>query len=424
MINKLINFIDNSKTEFDAVYNTKELLIKNGFKELKEYEDYDIKEGKYFVIRNNTSIIAFNIPKNIKGMPINIISTHTDSPSFKIEANNTINTKDYVSLRAEPYGGSIYSSWFDRPLSIGGRIMVQENNKILEKRISINDDLLVIPNLCIHFNREINNGYKYNPAIDLKPLLSNNKDLYDVIYDKYQIKKNDILSFDLKLFNNENGKIIGANKEFFMAPRIDNLASHYVALEAFLNSNDTFKIFASFDNEEVGSRSMQGAASTFLIETLKRIYSSLNLDAIELYKSLSHSIMISADNAHALHPNYTNMYNDMNAPIMNKGYVIKHNSSLSYTTDGISEAIIKKLSNDNNIAYQDFYNKENIKGGSTLGNILQGSVSIHMIDIGLPQLAMHSAYETAGVSDVSSYYEIMKAFYNSNIKIEDNKISL
>lgn len=423
MIEDLFEFINNSRTSFEAVKNTESILIEKGFKRLYEYETYNICPGKYYVIRNNSSIIAINIPKDIVSLPINIISTHTDSPSLKLTPNNIIKTSNYITLQTEVYGGPIYSTWFDRPLGISGRIVVKDGNDLKEIIISIKD-ALVIPNLCIHFNRDINNGYNYNAAIDMKPILSNDKALNTLIAEKYNLKEEDIISTDLYVVCDEEAKVVGANKEFFMAPRIDNLASHYTALKAFIESDDTFKLFVSFDNEEVGSRSMQGAASDFLIETLKRIYKGLGINEEEMYKSLSHSIMISADNAHALHPNYLSAYNLFNAPTLNNGYVIKYNASQNYTTDAISSAILKKLSDDSGIKYQEFANRPDKKGGSTLGNILQQSLSIHMVDIGLPQLAMHSAYETAGVEDIKSYYEIMKVYYNSNIKFDNDKIKI
>ncbi len=424
MINKLCDFLDSSPTAFNAVDNVRKILKKEGFIELFETKDFDIKKNsKYFIIRNNSSIIAFNIPSDIK-TSIKMIASHTDSPSLKIKPNFKIEKFNTNLIKTEPYGGLIYSSWFDRPLGVAGRVMLNKDNKILEKIVNINKDLLVIPNLCIHFNREINNGYKYDPTIDLNALISNDRNLFDVLKEN-NINEADVLSHDLYLYNRDKARIVGANNEFLLSPRLDNLSSLYLSLEAFLNSNDdSFKVFISFDNEETGSSSKQGACSDFLINILTRIYESLGYDKNDFYKSLRNSVLISADNAHALHPNYISNYDIDNAPILNKGFAIKFNASQHYTTDAITSAIVKKICKNNNIPYQDYANKSNIRGGSTLGNLLLSSVSINMADIGLPQLAMHSANELVGVNDIISYYDFMKHFYETNINIEEFGINL
>ena len=289
--------------------------------------------------------------------------------------------------------------------------------------VAINKNLCTIPNLCIHFQRDINKGHEYNLE-EMKPILGS-IDIYSILEKEYNIKKEDILSFELELYNNESPQIVGYNDELYMASRIDNLASHYVALKSFIESSDnTFKVFSSFDNEEVGSSSMQGAASLFLRDTLKRVFIENGYSEIDLDKSLSNSLLISADNAHALNPNYKEKYNQLNAPLINMGFVIKENPNLKYTTSALSKAIIIDICKKNKIKYQIFRNKPGIAGGSTLGNILQQSLSIHMVDIGLPQYAMHSAYETAGVSDLKYYYKLMKKFYESNIKIDNLNIDI
>ncbi len=422
MINDLLNFLNNAKTKYQAISITKEILEENGYKEVSEIEDYS-GLNKFYIVRNNTSVIAISKPNDFKNKSINIVCTHTDSPSFKINENSNVEIKNYKLLQTEVYGGPIYSSWFDRPLGIGGVIFYSDNGVIKRQEVEL-DNICMIPNLCIHFGRDVNNGHTYNLG-EMKPIYSNAKDIYKVIKNKYNIEKNDILSFELELYNNEDSVRVGCDKEFFMAPRIDNLASHYTSLTSFVNSaSNTFKVFASFDNEEVGSRSMQGAGSMFLCDTIKRIFIENGLSEVDFLKSLSRSIAISADNAHAIHPNYVDKSDSLNAPLLNKGFIIKENPSLKYTTDGTSKAIIVKLCKENKINYQLFHNNPNIAGGSTLGNILQSSISIHMVDIGLPQLAMHSAYESAGVEDISSYYAIMQAFYNSNIEINKDIIDI
>lgn len=429
MIQDYLKFLDNSKTKFQAIDITRKMLNDNGFKEINEGDSYKGLD-KFYIVRNNSSIIAINKPIDFKNKSINIICTHTDSPSFKINENSTINVSGYNTLETEVYGGPIYSSWFDRPLSIGGRVVVKDNDSIKQINVAFKNSVCTIPNLCIHFNRDINKGHEYT-LDEMKPILSNSDDIYDLLKKEYKIDRENILSFELELFNNEKPTFVGAKKEFYMASRIDNLGSHYTALKAFIDTSnntfidsscDTFKVFASFDNEEVGSQSMQGAGSEFLSTTIKRVFIENDLDIIDYYKSLSNSIAISADNAHAIHPNYLSKSDKMNAPILNGGFVIKENPNLKYTTDAISKAILIDLCKKNNIKYQSFHNKPGIAGGSTLGNILQSSVSIHMVDIGLPQLAMHSAYETAGSKDIEEYYKIMKSFYNINLSINNSEI--
>lgn len=420
MLNELMDFINKSKTSYNAVSNIKEILDKNGFIELHEEDDFKIEYNKkYYITRNSSSIIAFNIPSDIN-RSLNIIASHTDSPCFKLKPNFSVDVKGYNTVATEPYGGMIYSTWFDRPLGVAGRVMVKNGDMVEERIIDFNQNVAVLPNLCIHFNRDINNGYKYN-ATEIKPLISNNSDLYSLFKDKYNINKEDIISSDLYFVNNESSSLAGINNEFLLAPRIDNLLSSYVSLKAFLDSFDTFKFYISFDNEEVGSNTYQGAASNFLLSILNRIKESLKVSEDTLYKLMSRSLIISADNAHAVHPVYSNISDSLNGPILNNGLVIKYNANQSYTTSSVSSAIFKMICAKADAKYQEFSNRSDIKGGSTLGNILDSSVSINTIDIGLPQLAMHSAYETCGVKDIDDYYKAMKEFYNSNIIKDKNK---
>lgn len=420
MLKDLMDFIDSSKTSYNACANIKEILIKNGYKELFEEEEFNIEYGhKYFVTRNSSSIIAFNIPQKIESS-LNIIASHLDSPSFKIKPNFNLELKDYHMIETEGYGGMIYSTWFDRPLGIAGRILYKSGESIEEKVIDFNKNLMVIPNLCIHFNRDINNGFKHS-ATDIKPILGTKKGLLELIYDSFKIKNEDILGFDLYTVNNEKATLAGSSEELLCAPRIDNLLSAYVSLRAFLESNDTFKFYVSFDNEEVGSNTYQGAGANFMQSILKRMALSLNISEDKLYSMLASGMIVSADNAHALHPIYPDKSDINNAPILNKGLVIKHNANQSYTTSGVSEAIFKEICHRAGARYQDFSNRSDIRGGSTLGNILDSSVSMNTIDIGLGQLAMHSAYETCGSEDIIDYYKAMKEFYNSNIVKVKNK---
>ncbi len=405
----LFKFINESKTAYNAVYEASLLLENAGYIKLEESNRFNIYNNKkYYIVRNDSSIIAFTVNENIKN-GLKLIASHTDSPAFKLKPNSLIEFNGINTVETEVYGGPIYSSWFDRELSVAGRIYYKnENNELAYKIVKLNDSCAIIPNLCIHFNREINNGYKYNPEIDLKPIIGNNN-LLELAANSVGINLNDVVSHDLYLVNNQKCTVVN---DYFMGPRIDNLASMYLSLKAFIDSNESNKVFVAFNNEETGSRTMQGASSNFLTSILERIIYSLDMTKEDLYQIYANSLLLSADNAHAFHPNYSNKYDLLNTPLLNNGVVIKYNASGAYTSDGYSSSVFKKLCIENNIPYQEFTNKADIRGGSTLGSILQESLSINMVDIGMPQLAMHSAYETAGYKDIKNYYNAMKSFYD------------
>jgi aspartyl aminopeptidase len=420
-MNNIENFLDFLKTstnQYEASLNLEKILLDNGYEKLNEYEKFNLKRGgKYFIRRNSSAVIAFSIPKN-EIVSINMSAAHTDSPTFKIKPNNQIVIDGhYNMLNTEVYGGPIYSSFFDRPLSISGRVFIKNGNEIEERLINFDRDLLSIPNECIHFNREVNNGKSYNAQIDLRPMLSINKNLNDLFKEK-NINIDDILSFDLSLYSRFRGCVYGADNEFIMAPQIDDLESAYGCLLGFIKANNenSLNVYCAFDNEEVGSQTKQGAGSRFLLETLLRIYNSLNLSSDKLYQALSQSLMVSCDNAHAVHPNDQAKTDQNNKVYMNEGIVIKHNANQAYTTDGLSEAIFEYILKTNNIKYQHFTNRSDVRGGSTLGAISLSNVTIPSVDIGLAQLAMHSCIETAGTKDLDILIDGMKEFYSHTIR--------
>ncbi len=428
-MDNVLNFIDFLKTStnpYEAVKSLKDMLIKAGYTELNEYNKFNLsKGGKYFVTRNNSSIIAFQIPTDLSDLSFNISASHTDSPTFKIKPfNDIVIQNEYHMLNTEVYGGPIYSSFFDRPLSISGRMFVRDGAKIKEVLVNFDRDLLVIPNECIHFNRAVNDGKTYNAQIDLLPLLAKDKNLTTLIEEEYNVSKDDILSFDLTLYSRFRGAKFGASSEYFMAPQIDDLESDYACFKGFINAspNKSINICVAFDNEEVGSQTKQGAESTFLIDTINRIKSSLGLSDEDIKIALSKSLMVSCDNAHAVHPNDQNKTDQLNKVFMNKGIVIKHNANQHYATDGASDAIFKYILSKNNVKYQDFTNRSDVRGGGTLGAISTSQVSIKTVDIGLAQLAMHSCVETAGCQDIDYLIDGMKAFYNSHITIKEDEI--
>lgn len=420
----LLTFLEKSKTQYHAVNELKKILDDNGFIELQEIDSYDIKPNmNYYIIRNSSSILAFKTPKDINNTYLKIVASHTDSPTLKVKPNNKLILDKYSSLNVEVYGGPIYSSFFDRPLSLAGRAYVKYGDMINEVLVDLDYDLLVIPNECIHFNREVNSGKNYNPQIDLIPLLGQkDSDITDLLAQSLNVNKEDILSFDLQVYTRYRGSIIGANKEYFMAPQIDNLESAYLTLQGFIagNDDDALNVYVSFDNEEVGSRTKQGAGSGFMSRNLERIFEALGANSSALDRAIAKGLLVSCDNAHAVHPNDLGKTDKLNKVYMNEGIVIKYNANQAYTTDALSSALLKQVFNLNNIKYQEYTNRSDVRGGSTLGAISTQMVSIASVDIGLAQLAMHSAVETAGVMDAEILLNGIKAFYSTKISKEKN----
>ena len=427
-VEELFQFIENSPSCFHAIETIRKKLNDEGFIELVEGRSWQIEKGKkYYVTRNLSSIIAFKIPEN-DFKNFHIVASHSDSPTFKIKENAEIEVNNkYVKLNTEKYGGMICSTWFDRPLSIAGRILVKEGNLVKTHLVNIDKDLVIIPNLAIHMNRAVNDGYKYNAQIDMLPLYGDNTSkgsLMKTVAQSVGVEEDSILGTDLFLYNRMRGTKIGANSEYISSPRLDDLECAYASLSAFLsetNSNSA-SVYCVFDNEEVGSGTKQGADSTLLYDVLRRINMCLGNSEEDYYKLIASSFMISADNAHALHPNYSDKSDPTNKVYINDGIVIKYNANQKYTTDAVSASIFKSICDSVNVPYQTFTNRSDILGGSTLGNISNAHVSLNTIDIGLAQLAMHSTYETAGAKDVTYLIDAIKAFYNTSIEqVEDGQ---
>lgn len=427
-VEELFQFIENSPSCFHAIETIRKKLNDEGFIELVEGRSWQIEKGKkYYVTRNLSSIIAFKIPEN-DFKNFHIVASHSDSPTFKIKENAEIEVNNkYVKLNTEKYGGMICSTWFDRPLSIAGRILVKEGKLVKTHLVNIDKDLVIIPNLAIHMNRAVNDGYKYNAQIDMLPLYGDNTSkgsLMKTVAQSVGVEEDSILGTDLFLYNRMRGTKIGANSEYISSPRLDDLECAYASLSAFLsetNSNSA-SVYCVFDNEEVGSGTKQGADSTLLYDVLRRINMCLGNSEEDYYKLIASSFMVSADNAHALHPNYSDKSDPTNKVYINDGIVIKYNANQKYTTDAVSASIFKSICDSVNVPYQTFTNRSDILGGSTLGNISNAHVSLNTIDIGLAQLAMHSTYETAGAKDVTYLIDALKAFYNTSIEqVEDGQ---
>lgn len=425
---EMLTFIEKSPTCFHAIANVKEYLNQVDFTELAETDNWNILPGQgYYVVRNDSSIIAFQMPRvtdasQIKGF--HMIASHSDSPSFKVKEDPEIMVEDkYVKLNTEKYGGMILSTWLDRSLSVAGRIAVQEKNTdgraIVTKLVNIDKDLLVIPNVAIHMNREMNKGVEYNPQVDMLPLYADSEEcrgkgaLLKKIAKSAGVKAENILGHDLFLYTREKGKIFGENGEFVLSPRLDDLQCVYASVQAFIEGNphDYINVCAIFDNEEVGSSTKQGADSTFLEDVLLRIGESLGWGNGEFRRKVAGSFPISADNAHATHPNHTEKADPTNRPYLNGGIVIKYHGAQKYTTDAVSAAVMKKICTEAGVPFQNYANRSDIAGGSTLGNISTAHISVSSVDVGLPQLAMHSAVETAGVKDAEYAIKAFKVFY-------------
>ncbi len=420
------DFMDKSVSPFHAVREAVKRLEEQGFQKIEESEQWQLqKGGRYYVTRNQSSILAFDVPDGKPGY-YHMTASHSDSPTFRIKKNKMEGTY-YARAEIEGYGGIIYSSWMDRPLTFAGRVVVKTPEGLMTHLVAPDKDIFVIPNLAIHFNREINKGYSYNPQIDLQPLYGSCEcDLREQIRDELRdcrepVRKNEnILDMDLVLAVRQKASVLGAKGEYYISPRIDDLGCAYTTLSGYLNSVDTAKsdgirIWAMFDNEEVGSGTRQGAMGDFLPSVISRMENLLGMTEEESRQIRSRSLLISADNAHATHPNLPEKSDKEFPVILNHGIVMKYNASQRYTTTGMTAAVFGEICRRADVPLQHFANRADAPGGSTLGNLLSHQLSIPMLDIGLPQLAMHSAVETAGCEDVFSMTKAIHAFYESRV---------
>ncbi|WP_061301998.1 M18 family aminopeptidase [Clostridium botulinum] len=409
----LLNFINNSKSAFHGAYEVKSILDKEGFVEIKECDKWNLQNGgKYYVMKNESAIIGFEIGSgDIAEEGFRLIGAHTDSPGFRIKPHAEMTVEDhYVKLNTEVYGGAILSTWFDRPLSIAGRVTLKGSNPLKPqvKLVDLNKPVLIIPSLAIHMNRTINEGYEYNKQKDTLPLLTMATDklekdgyLLKLIAESLNVKAKEIIDFDLFVYEYEKGCLFGMNEEFISAGRLDDLWMVYAGLVALLQSrsNKATKVLVALDNEEIGSLTSQGANSSLLENILERITLALAKDREDFKRSLSNSVMISADLAHALHPNYTEKHDPTNRPLVGKGPVIKIAASGSYSTDSYAAAIFKQVCKNADVPCQEFVNRSDVKGGTTIGPITASKLNIPVIDMGAPLLSMHSVRELASVKD-------------------------
>lgn len=423
--NNLLNYLNNSPTAYHAVENASDILRNNGFKELREQESWSLeKGGRYFVTKNKSGLIAFTIgEKDLAEHGFRIIGTHTDSPSFKIKPGScTVTSDGYVKLNTEVYGGPILSTWFDRPLSIAGKLVLRnDDGGVWSRIINIHEPVLIIPNLCIHFQREVNQNGGYNKQSDILPLLGMKKEgvdkseyLLNLLEEKLRIDKDEIIDYELFLYEYAEGMFTGEQKEFISASRIDDLAMVYCGLSGLLSSRETgnSKIFAAFDNEEVGSTSVPGASSAFLLHTLGRICKNRGLNDDDYFRTLANSNSISADTAHAVHPNYSDKHDPENRPVLGGGPVIKYSASQKYATTAATAAYFILACEKAQVPYQKFVNRNDIVGGSTIGPASSSLTTIPAVDIGTPVLAMHSVREFGCVVDNVYTAEAFRAYYD------------
>lgn len=421
----LINFIDRSPSQFHATKNVEEILIKEGFKKLNFQDKWELeKEGKYYTIKNNSAIIGFVIGKGeIEENGFKLIGAHTDSPGFRIKPNPEMTVEGkYLKLNTEVYGGPILNTWFDRPLSMAGRVSVKTENPLKPKELLVDMEkpIMIIPNLAIHMNKGVNDGLKINPQTETLPLLATINDKFEkdnfllkLIAENLDINIEDILDFELYLYEVEKGSLVGLNEEFISIGKLDDLAMVHAGLYGLIDSSvgNATNVLVCFDNEEVGSSTKQGAASPMLRTILERIGVAMGKDREDYYRALSNSFLISADQAHGLHPNYIDKQDPTSRPVVNGGPAIKIAANQSYTTDSSSSAVFQGICKSINVPVQKFANRSDARGGSTIGPISSTQLDIQSVDIGNPILAMHSVRELGGVLDHHYTYESFKEFY-------------
>ena len=414
-IHDLMNYLDSAHSVFHAVEGLKNILEENGYIRLQESGKWDLQPGgKYFMTRGGASIMAFRIPEGSpKGFMMS--ASHADRPCFKVKENGELVGK-YTKLAVERYGGMLMGTWLDRPLSIAGRVLVETDKGMETRLVNIDRDLLLIPNVAIHMNRKANEGYAWNPAVDLLPLMggADAKGKLNALLEEAAGGK--IIGHDLYLYIRQKATIWGLEEAFLSSAALDDLECAYCCTRGFLDASASASVpvLCVFGSEEVGSSSVQGAASDLLENLLARICKACNWDLMEM---LADSFMVSADNAHAVHPNHPELADPNNAPVMNGGIVVKFNASQRYTTDAVAAAVFRSVCKRADVPTQTYYNRPDIPGGSTLGYVSLTHVSVPTADIGLAQLAMHSCYETAGVLDSLYLEQAMTAYFSSTLTV-------
>ena len=417
-VQKLFRFLDESPTCYHAAANAKAALTAAGAVELRESEQWKLEKGTLYVVeRGDSALVAFRVPEG----PFHgflMAAAHSDSPTFKVrETAEAASAGNTLRLSVEPYGGGVWRGWLDRPLSVAGRVVIRQGDRLVSRLVNIDRDLLVIPGVAIHMDRSVNKGAELNPAVDLLPLLGCGKEpgaFRKLIAEAAGVREEHLLSTELFLYPRTKAVQTGLNGEFIVSPRLDDLQCVFGCLEGFLAAKPggSLPVLAVFNNEEVGSNTRQGADSTFLTDVLERIAHGCDLDSEGWKAAVANSFMVSADNAHAIHPAHPEYADKGEFPVLGGGIVIKYNANQRYTTDAVSGAVFQAICQEAGVPVQRYSNRADLPGGSTLGNISTAHLSVPTVDIGLPQLAMHSVCETAGAADTDHLVKAMTAYFS------------
>lgn len=417
-VQKLFRFLDESPTCYHAAANAKAALTAAGAVELRESEQWKLEKGTLYVVeRGDSALVAFRVPEG----PFHgflMAAAHSDSPTFKVrETAEAASAGNTLRLNVEPYGGGVWRGWLDRPLSVAGRVVIRQGDRLVSRLVNIDRDLLVIPGVAIHMDRSVNKGAELNPAVDLLPLLGCGKEpgaFRKLIAEAAGVREEHLLSTELFLYPRTKAVQTGLNGEFIVSPRLDDLQCVFGCLEGFLAAKPggSLPVLAVFNNEEVGSNTRQGADSTFLTDVLERIAHGCGLDSEAWKAATANSFMVSADNAHAIHPAHPEYADKGEFPVLGGGIVIKYNANQRYTTDAVSGAVFQAICQEAGVPVQRYSNRADLPGGSTLGNISTAHLSVPTVDIGLPQLAMHSICETAGAADTDYLVKAMTAYFS------------
>ena len=417
-VQKLFRFLDESPTCYHAAANAKAALTAAGAVELRESEQWKLEKGTLYVVeRGDSALMAFRVPEG----PFHgflMAAAHSDSPTFKVrETAEAASAGNTLRLSVEPYGGGVWRGWLDRPLSVAGRVVIRQGDRLVSRLVNIDRDLLVIPGVAIHMDRSVNKGAELNPAVDLLPLLGCGKEpgaFRKLIAEAAGVREEHLLSTELFLYPRTKAVQTGLNGEFIVSPRLDDLQCVFGCLEGFLAAKPggSLPVLAVFNNEEVGSSTRQGADSTFLTDVLERIAHGCGLDSEGWKAAVANSFMVSADNAHAIHPAHPEYADKGECPVLGGGIVIKYNANQRYTTDAVSGAVFQAICQEAGVPVQRYSNRADLPGGSTLGNISTAHLSVPTVDIGLPQLAMHSVCETAGAADTEHLVKAMTAYFS------------
>lgn len=417
-----MQFIDTAVTSYHSVLHAKEMLISKGFRELTLNARWELAPGKsYYVNVYDTSLVAFQISDNPNGR-LHIAAAHTDYPCLKVKPSCEINANGYAKVNVIVYGGAIYSSWFDRPLSLAGKVVTKSDSVFEpnEQLIHIDKPVLVLPNLAIHMNREVNKGVALNSQSDMLPIagmigdqLSGDDFLLKFLAERLATTPDQILDYDLTIYASESSCYVGINDDFISSSRIDNQTSVFSALDGICNSTPSsgINMIVLFDNEEIGSMTKQGADSAILTLILEKMYDSLGIERMEARDRILSGFFLSMDVAHALHPNHPEKCDPTNQPVLGRGIVIKQDLNQKYATDVKNTAALRQLCEKANIPYQVFVNRNDVPGGSTLGTIISSHLPMRTVDIGIPLLAMHSARELMGSADQESMDLLIRAFF-------------